>query len=264
VPPVGLRPRSTTELMDAAAGLMRLHYLELVTVNALFTIPGLIITVIYAPDVTVESGQDFGALMGRVFVGTVIVIAVALVSSALANATTVIIVSDNYLGREVTIGNAITQAFSRFGTVLLVALLQALAVGVGLVLFVIPGFLCVAWFFAAVTVVVVEGRGPIESLRRSRDLARGSVNHILGVYFLTGLVVGVASALINALLAALASATHLGPQAAAVLSNAATVLVSPFFAVVTTLLYFDLRIRKEGLDLELMAKELGVGGLAPA
>ncbi len=48
--------------------------------------------------------------------------------------------------------------------------------------------------------------------------------------------------------------------------NLARIVIYPFFTVVTTVLYFDLRIRKEGLDLELMAKELGVAlpGAVPA
>ena len=33
--------------------------------------------------------------------------------------------------------------------------------------------------------------------------------------------------------------------------------IYPLLAVVSTLLYYDLRIRKEGFDLEIMSRELG-------
>lgn len=45
------------------------------------------------------------------------------------------------------------------------------------------------------------------------------------------------------------------------LGNAATaVLVTPLTSVVATLVYFDLRIRQEGLDLQIIARDLGTGG----
>jgi hypothetical protein len=36
----------------------------------------------------------------------------------------------------------------------------------------------------------------------------------------------------------------------------ATVITTPFVMLVIVLLYFDLRIRKEGFDIEVMAREL--------
>jgi hypothetical protein len=39
---------------------------------------------------------------------------------------------------------------------------------------------------------------------------------------------------------------------------ATSVVVTPFSAAVITVLYFDARVRKEGFDLELMARRIGV------
>jgi hypothetical protein len=39
-------------------------------------------------------------------------------------------------------------------------------------------------------------------------------------------------------------------------SAAASVVTTPFLTIVVVLLYFDQRIRKEGLDLSIMAQEL--------
>ncbi|MBC7789548.1 MAG: hypothetical protein H7Z74_06360 [Anaerolineae bacterium] len=53
--------------------------------------------------------------------------------------------------------------------------------------------------------------------------------------------------------------------AADVASQVVSILVYPLVAVVATLLYYDLRIRKEGFDLDVMAEELGAprGGSGP-
>ena len=56
-----------------------------------------------------------------------------------------------------------------------------------------------------------------------------------------------------------AGGAGLGPDAwpiSALVSVLATVLVTPFGMLVVVLLYFDLRIRKEGYDIEVMAQEL--------
>jgi len=41
------------------------------------------------------------------------------------------------------------------------------------------------------------------------------------------------------------------------LSLAATVVTAPISAIATVLLYYDLRIRKEAFDLEMLAKSMG-------
>ena len=49
MPPVALRPRSTTELIDAAVQLLRQHYMELITTSAIFLIPAFILK-LFLPD----------------------------------------------------------------------------------------------------------------------------------------------------------------------------------------------------------------------
>jgi hypothetical protein len=50
----------------------------------------------------------------------------------------------------------------------------ALAVGIGLLLFVVPGVIAFGWFVLAAPVVEIEGRGIRDALRRSRQLVRGN------------------------------------------------------------------------------------------
>ena len=55
---------------------------------------------------------------------------------------------------------------------------------------------------------------------------------------------------------------HAGPSSwpvRAIGTSIATVLTQPFSQLVAVLLYFDLRVRKEGFDLEILAKQLGLG-----
>jgi hypothetical protein len=279
VPPVALRPRSTTEIIDAAASLLRQNYLELVTATALFTVPLFIANELIAPQMGIQPGittvpfgtnalavGSAGAYSTSLFQWAMLSAAIAFVFGGLASATTVVIVSDNYLGREVTIAGALARALSRFWAVIVTGVVQGMLIGVGFVFLLIPGFFCIAWFFSAVNVVMVEGKNPFEALGRGHFLAKGSVLRVLGTLFFTGLIITVAAFVVGLVLRSLIMVVHTGPQAAVIADNLARIVIYPFFTVVATVLYFDLRIRKEGLDLELMAKELGVAlpGAVPA
>jgi hypothetical protein len=263
VPPVTLRPRSGTELIDASVQLLRQHYVELVSVTALFTIPTVIVRLIFLPFQVITPGQVFGA---RALTGFAILYPVALVFSAISTAATVVIVSDSYLGRSVTIGAAISRVLGRFWTVLGAAILQILIIGFGFVLLFVPGIIFACWLFATTNVVMVEGKGVTDALARSRNLARGSVGRLFWIIFFAFLIVALVQVLVGLVLGLVGAGFR--PSAPTVAGQlvqyVVSVLLYPFLQVVITLLYYDLRIRKEGFDMDLMAKELGFGSPAAA
>jgi hypothetical protein len=258
VPPGALRPRTVTELIDASVQLLRRHYLELVTTAAIFTIPLIILRLFTNP---VTPGQ---LPTGGQLESLLVILLVSFVLGSMSGAASVVIVSDSYLGRDVTISAAIQRVMERFGSVLLAALLYGFFVAIGFILFFIPGFIAFAWFFAAQNVVMIEGKGALDALARSKDLARGSVGRILGTLFLSLLILIIIQGVIGGLLGAVFSPLRGNSTPAAVVSSVVGIFVFPFFSVLVTLLYYDLRIRKEGFDLELMAKELGAPAPAPA
>lgn len=263
MPPVPLRPRSVPEIIDASVSLLRQHYVELVTATALFTIPLLLFQLMQGNALVVQPNlqttpftMPFGPRASPTTLFPILII--SLILGPLASATTVVIVSDNYLGRDVTIASAVGRAISRIVAVGITGILQGVLIALGFVLFIVPGFFFIAWYFSAVNVVMVEGKGPVEALRRAHFLAKGSVARILGTGILCFILVMVVEIVIRLILGAALGVVHLGGAPAAVASNLGSILVTPFFTVAMTVMYFDLRIRKEGLDLEMMAKELGV------
>jgi Membrane domain of glycerophosphoryl diester phosphodiesterase len=143
----------------------------------------------------------------------------------------------------------------------------AILVGVAGFLAAIPVaiWLSVRWSIA-VPAVVLERLGPVAAMRRSWHLVRGSFWRVLGITLLAALVVGVAQAVLGTpfALAGLLGSRG-GPPAFGIPvghSLAATIIIAigsiisnavtrPIGAGVTVLLYTDLRMRKEGLDLTL-------------
>jgi hypothetical protein len=115
------------------------------------------------------------------------------------------------------------------------SLMLGLAVGVGLVLVIVPGlYLMTIWAVAAPS-LVIERQGVMAAFRRSRELVRGHGWQVFGVILV---VIGL-TLVVGILVVVLASG--LGNGGVAVVQWAADVIVSPFTALVSAVLYFSLR-----------------------
>ena len=145
----------------------------------------------------------------------------------------------------------------------------ALIVGIPLAI-VLAALLYVRLAFAA-PALLLENLGVIAAMRRSWRLVRGSWWRVLGVLLLTTIIASIANGLlqtpfsiIGAVIAAAVAPGDAGGSTAAITpavvitsvsGNIGTVIAStvtaPFSAAVTALLYIDLRIRREGLDVAL-------------
>jgi len=70
-------------------------------------------------------------------------------------------------------GSVFRAAWQRGGALLGVSLLTGIGVGVGLFLLVVPGLILFTRWSLAVPAVMLEGRSPVEAMRRSRELVKG-------------------------------------------------------------------------------------------
>lgn len=118
--------------------------------------------------------------------------------------------------------------------------------------------------------IVLEKTGPIQALRRSFRLTEGHVWRALGALLCGALLSGIVGAIINQAISGALSSLG-GANAAfefvwsAIAGTVSTAVTAPLSAALTVLFYFDLRVRKEGFDLERLAGDLGrpLPGLRP-
>ncbi|UFU02182.1 hypothetical protein LQF12_11760 [Ruania suaedae] len=145
------------------------------------------------------------------------------------------------------------------GLILLATLSQEVAV-VGVVgllsaLLALVGVIVIVTFtLLATPTLVLERAGILTALRRSFTLTRRAFWRILGIYLLTQLLVFVIASAVSYPIGAVGglfgSVTAIG--VASLIGSAITLTVTtPFVAAVTALLYIDIRIRTEALDVEL-------------
>jgi hypothetical protein len=144
----------------------------------------------------------------------------------------------------------------------------------GVLLFVVgllPAIVVSLWLFAklglAAPALLLEEQNAVRALQRSWALTRGSFWRVLGILFLTWVMTAIGAGIVSApfaLVSGIVSTGMGGDQYSSFGANLAQLLISgvgtilggavfyPFTAAVTTLLYLDLRMRREGLDVELV------------
>jgi hypothetical protein len=181
-------------------------------------------------------------------------------------------------GRAITVASVLTATLERYwplyGFFLLligIAVVWAIAFVIGFALIVLPSLavVCVGVWLAvrwALTLpaMMAENIGPIKGLRRSWELVSGMWWRSFGILLLAGIAYYFITVALLALFTVItALVPGLGDDFRSGLATAGTdltsALIAPVFPILLTLLYFDLRVRKEGLDLDQLARQTSPG-----
>jgi len=170
------------------------------------------------------------------------------------------------MGREASV----RQAYASIGAATIITLVLALLrLGLfllaGMAALIIPFFYLLVRFLFVTPVIVLEHTGVRQAFSRSSELVRGSWWRVFGILMLLVLIVGVLGAIFALILGAVLSPvlTLNHSTGGIIWSEAITglfgIFIQPIELGAIVLLYYDLRIRKEGFDLEVAAApEFGV------
>jgi hypothetical protein len=179
--------------------------------------------------------------------------------------------ADRYLGNEVTIAGSYRYMLPRLIPYLITSVLGGLLVFVGFLLFLVPGIIFAFWITFLPSVMIVEDRFYVRAIERSRQLAAGEWGRIaaigllmIGLFMGVYLIIGVFVAILMVIATMAGSG---GPQIGesmpmwlmlfqGILGAVLQSLLSPITVLLPVLLYFDVRVRKEGFDIELLARSM--------
>ena len=171
-------------------------------------------------------------------------------------------VADAFLGGEPNWKRSLAYAFKRAHSLLWVTLLGGLLVLTGTVLFFIPGLYLGVAFAVVIPAVMTEDVRGRAALRRSRRLVKGRWWRTLTLLVLGAILSGVlfyaAVLMVPVVTGNAGPRTVVGVVVDALTSTVLSALTIPFAAAYVTVLYFDLRVRREAFDLQLLALEVGV------
>jgi hypothetical protein len=268
-----LRPLSLGEILDVSIKICARNWRTLLKAVLVVLVPVMIVSSILTADYTVSS-LDFSAnadqtpeealeelnqYLGGFAIGTLLqLLAVLLASAACFRA-----IAQAYLGDTPDWRASLSYAWHRAPSLLLITLLYGLGVLLGMLLLIVPGiWLYLAWAFA-VPVLLVEGLRGRKALGRSFELVKGRWWRTFGVIVVGFLLASIVSAIMQGafLIGIIFEPDNdlLKVVLNAIGTTVAFAIVTPFQAALVTVVYFDLRIRKEGFDLELLARGIGAG-----
>ena len=246
MPTAELRPMTAGEIMNTAVRIYATQFLTLMSAVAIFIIP---VEILYAVWFAARSN------------GALVSVLLLVVTGQLATAASLQAVAEAYLGVATSWRRSIAFVSRRMGRVLLLALIEVALVGVGSIL-IIPGVYLLVALLVATPALLFERLDPISAMKRSRELVRGLWFRTAGCYLLASFFVGLV-ALIPTLLfiKANGSGAHVTsshPLAAQIAGVVTSLLTTPFMAAIVVLIYFDLRVRKEGYRLDDLAKDVAI------
>ena len=214
-------------------------------------------------EITQAEAQASLDQLGSSFVGLFAQLGVTVVLGTMATSIIVglliVTVSRTILGRKASLSDVWQRtkprAWALIGQTLLIQLILLVVTAVlGLSLFALICKLCLA-----PAALVLENIGVLEGISRSWTLTRGYFWRIVGIYLLSFLIVLVASQAASYGVSLITQGlVYAAPDAVIVLMALSTLLNSlvqaailPFDSSVIALMYTDLRMRSEGLDVEL-------------
>jgi hypothetical protein len=230
--------------------------------------------------VTHQFYTDRAAFLG----GEAALLGLTVISGALVTAAAVRAVSDIYLDRPASVGSSLRYALRRLPAVigleiiiwtgvigavfgLFVPALAIVGRVWGLVLLIIPAVIIYVLWSMAMPALLLERHGPARALGRSSKLVQSRWWATFAVQVVAVLMTTGISIIIGLVLRAVASAPAYPSVLFAVIVTTATGAVSaivtkPFSAAVTTVLYYDLRVRREGFDLQVLVDQLDLTSTA--
>jgi len=279
-----LRPLSIGELLDRTFSLYRRNFLLFIGISA---IPQLLVLALQLaqvafmpsrvpiqPPATTDfqvagSGFSTGGALG--VVGVVIVgLIVYVIAYLFSQGGTVFAVSELYLGRATTIGQSLGRVRGELGSLLGVVILNGLVTGVSFLLLIIPGIYMACRLCVCIPAALLENLGPRESLERSFGLTKDNAGRAFLILFLYFVILYAALFLFDIPFAIGIQFEARNPSMIRLLTGlmqvgnfVAGVLITPVLTIASSIFYFDLRVRKEAFDLQLMMNPLAGGMPAP-
>lgn len=239
-----LRPLRTGEVLDVSFAIYRNHFAALFSIAAAtMLLPALLGLLI---DPAVDGIGNALALLGAQ------IIRVVLMNLGIASCT--LLVSRNYLGYRMTASEALHQAIPLIGRLVAISMLTGLAFAFGLVLLIIPGLILLMGYMLSSAVAVIEA--PITAtgaMRRSWHLTRGFRGRLFVAVMIPVMLLMTPMLVIGMVAGLIGQGDSRAMEALIAFGG---VFFYPFLYVVIAVFYYDMRVRKEGLDLELLAGEV--------
>jgi hypothetical protein len=268
-----LRPLSVGEIIDVAIKIWRRNLATLARIVLVVVAPVEIVSALIGASVSTSGIETFDAAGNSTIntgaaatwaAGMFVAQILSALAFLIASAAVLRAVSVAYLGGTPDWRDSLKAATGRLRSLIWLGFLMFGGLILAAVALILPAiWLGVAWSLAF-PVLIAEGLRGTGAIGRSFRLVKGRWWPTFGALFLAflfqafvGLVLGVPLGLLTVLLD---SNSVVAMVLGVVINVLSSVITTPFMASVLILIYFDLRVRKEGFDLQLLSQGVGIEG----
>ncbi len=276
--PYDLRPRAVMEMLDATFRIYRENFIAYITIAASVIIPVTIVTIIQNAAFNTFDSRTFSRTQGADGIAqacflAIIGIVLSVIQVTVINGVFTKMASERHFGRILGASEAWSEAAPRLGSLAGTYILFYIVVALAFVATSFIGALCFPLFalfgviaYIAITsgtllapVVVLEKIGGGAAFTRAHMIAKTRFWQLIGLGLLAFLLTFVISLAFSALLLPILVSTPSGILSTegqimnGVITAIINILTAPIFPIAATLLYYDARVRGEGLDLSLQA-----------
>jgi len=174
----------------------------------------------------------FSALFGALFLLVAVIFVVNIVFSTIAEGSAVKMASEQITKGQVVLGASIRFAVSRLLSIWALSIIVGIIVFLGVIALIVPGIILAIMFSLALSVLLIENKGVMESMGRSRQLVSHRWAKTFGTFLVLGIIVLVASLIFSAITAPLGI---IGPVVNGILSA----LYQPLFPILMAVYYYS-------------------------
>ena len=245
------QPLSFSGIMDTTFRIFSQEFKTLALLSLLFNTPALAIQLGAR---YLQEANEPGLLVAL----SLVAIISSIICSGLLTGAVIQVVSARYLGERLTFAGALGRTVPILGKIIGTSILVGLWVFLGFLCFIIPGIIWIFTLALTMPALVLEGVGSSEALARSKQLVKYNRGKVVGTIFGSGLLLFLMSAALGVLWHVGLAAVEIGPESitAMVGEQVLGYLLGPIYNVALVILYYDVRIRHEGYDLELLSREI--------
>ena len=259
-------PMSVGQVLDRTFKLYKESFLRYVAIVAVVQVPitllALLLIGMIGGTFAANNGEAGEEMAVATIIGAVITLFLSIVASALCQGALCKSVSESYLGREVSVGEAYKFALPKLWTLIVAAIMVGLSVMGGMILLIVPGIIFALWLLLTTPVIMIENTKATKAMGRSKFLVSGNLGKafilafcVLAITWILGMLFGlIATAIAKPMAGGNAMASMLIQQFGSMIGQ---ILAAPIASAAYILFYYDLRIRKEAFDLEMLAKSIG-------
>ena len=163
-----------------------------------------------------------------------------------------------YLDREPGLKDCLNLGLKKAEVLALSTLLVFIVSSLGFLFLIAPGlYLTVIWFVAN-PAIVIENKGVIESMKRSWELVSGSWCYVFCTYLIVTVAFFAIQMTWTAFVVGGNDAGHaIFSVAGYTLGLVPGLVLTPIAGIVKSVMYFNLRVEKEGLNAHVLSRDLG-------